>query len=256
MLPQSRRTRVFENWDTSLKVPALFLLMMSMALIRDQSLIPLLPCVAVILFIASGIPLSLLLSRFRAPVLFLLFVSVFLILFSGDKDLLIIGPVALKSQGTILAMNTCVRVLSVITVGIIMIHTTPLSGLSGKLKSMMIPHIIVDIGIMTGRYIMVIGEDYTKMKTARKLRGYVPGKSIARRFGVIVPTAATLLIKGFQQSERVFNAMRMRGYGSGAAAEDRKYALERPSIASFLMFLATVSVSVLLIVLESTVETA
>ncbi len=248
--------KVFENWDTSLKVPALFLLMMSMALIRDQHLIPLLPCIAVVLFIASGVPLSLLLSRFRAPVLFLLFVSVFLVLFSEGDALVRIGPVVLKSQGAILALNTCVRVLSVITVGIIMIHTTPLSGLPGKLKRILIPGIIVDIGVMTGRYIMVIGEDYSKMKTARKLRGYMPGKSMARRFGVIVPTAATLLIKGFGQSERVFNAMRMRGYGSSTAGEDRKYALERPSIASFLMFLAIVTVSVLLIVLEVTVETA
>jgi len=245
--------RVFENWDTSLKIPALFLLMMSMALIRDQHLMPLLPCIAAILFIASGLPLSLLLSRFRAPVVFLLFVSVFLILFSEGDALFRIGPFVLKSQGAILALNTCVRVLSVITIGIIMIQTTPLSGLSAKLKRMLIPHILVDIGIMTGRYIMVIGEDYTKMKTARKLRGYVPGKSIVRRFRVIVPTAATLLIKGFQQSERVFNAMRMRGY---AADEGRNDAFEKPSTTSFLMLLLIVALSVLLIVLEITVETA
>ncbi len=256
MLAQTRRMRVFENWDTTLKIPALFLLMMSMALIRDQHLIPLLPCIAAILFIASGIPLSLLLSRFRAPVVFLLFVCVFLILFSEGEALLRIGPVVLKSQGAILALNTCVRVLSVITVGIIMIHTTPLPGLSAKLKKMLIPHILVDIGVMTGRYIMVIGEDYSKMRTARKLRGYVPGKSLSRRFGVIVPTAATLLIKGFQQSERVFNAMRMRGYGSSAAEEERGSALERPSVSSLLMFLVTVALSVLLIILEITVETA
>jgi len=248
--------RVFENWDTSLKIPALFLLMMSMALIRDQHLMPLLPCIAAILFIASGLPLSLLLSRFRAPVVFLLFVSAFLMLFSEGDTLVRFGPVVLKLQGVILAVNTCVRVLSVITIGIIMIHTTPLSGLSAKLKRMLIPHILVDIGIMTGRYIMVIGEDYSKMKTARKLRGFVPGKSIVRRFGVIVPTAATLLIKGFQQSERVFNAMRMRGYGSIAADEGRNDAFEKPSTASFLMLLLTVALSVLLIVLEITVETA
>ncbi len=248
--------RVFENWETTLKIPGLFLLMMAMAFIRDQHLIFMLPCIAAILFIASGVPLSLLLSRFRAPVSFLLFVSVFLILFSEGQALFRIGPVILRSQGAILALNTCVRVLSIITVGIVMITTTPLSDLSGKLKGMLIPHIIVDIGIMTGRYIMVIGEDYSKMTTARKLRGYTPGKSIARRFGVIVPTAATLLINGFQQSERVFNAMRMRGYGSSAADEDRSYVLTRLSRSDVIIFLAIVTASVLLIVLEIAVETS
>lgn len=248
--------RAFENWDTSLKIPSLFLLMMSMALIRDQHLIPLLPCIAAVLFIASGIPLSLLLTRLRAPVVFLLFVSVFLVLFSEGETLARIGPFDLKSLGAILALNTWVRVLSVISVGIVMIQTTPLSGLSGKLKRMLIPHILIDIGIMTGRYIMVIGEDYSKMKNARKLRGYAPGRSLTRRLGVIVPTAATLLIKGFQQSERVFHAMRMRGYGSNFTGDDRSRALERPSTLSILLSFATIAVSLLLIVLEITVETA
>ena len=248
----NRRLKVFENWDTTLKIPGLFLLMMSMALIRDQHLIFLPPCIAAILFIASGIPLSLLLSRFRAPVSFLLFVSVFLILFSEGETLARIGPLVLKSQGVILALNTCVRVLSVITVGIVMIRTTPLSGLSGKLKRMMIPRIIVDIGVMTGRYIMVIGEDYRKMKTARKLRGYMPRRSMTRRFGVIVPAAATLLIKGFQQSERVFNAMRMRGYGNTTISEGRNSAREIHSVSDILLFLVTAAASVLLIVLEIT----
>ncbi len=246
--------KVFENWDTTLKIPSLFLLMMSMAFIRDQRLMFLLPCIAAMLFIASGVRLELLLSRLRAPVFFLLAVSTFLILFSEGEIFFKAGPFALKSKGFILAMNTCTRVLSVITIGIVMVNTTPLSGLSVKLKRMLIPSILVDIGIMTGRYIMVIGEDYRKMKNARKLRGYVPGGSISKRFRVIVPAAATLLIRGFQQSEMVFHAMHMRGYGGGFTGKNAHTDDNGSSASSMIMFLLTVTLSVMLVILEITID--
>jgi len=244
---------VLENWDTSLKIPALFILMMSMAFIRETTLLPVLPVIASVLFILSGLPFSLLLSRFRAPAYILLFVSVFLMLFSGDEVLVRTGPVTLKLQGTIIALTTWLRVLSVITVGMVMIHTTPLTGLSEKLKKVRIPRILIDIGIMTGRYIMVIGEDYNQMKTARKLRGYVPGKSLTRRFRVIIPTAATLLIKGFQQSEMVFNAMCMRGYGN--SIPENEILSEKHSKIDIVLFFAITAVSVFLVILEVIVET-
>lgn len=255
MIPANTRSRIFEDWDTTLKVPGMFLLMMSMAFIRDQRLMFLLPCIAAILFTASGTRFSLLLSRFRAPVLFLVFVSVFLILFSEGETLFSIGPVAVKTRGLYLALNTCVRVLSIITVGVVMVQTTPLAGLSGKLKKMLIPKILVDIGILTGRYIMVIGEDFSKMRTSRKLRGYVSGKSISGRFRIIVPTAATLLIRGFQQSEMVFNAMHMRGYGSSSADVNRAHSAINNRKLSMIMFLSTLALALTLIVLEIAIET-
>ncbi len=114
---------------------------------------------------------------------------------------------------------------------------------------MKIPKILVDIGILTGRYIMVIGEDYSKMRTSRKLRGYVPGKSISQRFRVIVPSAATLLLRGFQQSEMVFNAMHMRGYGNSFSSTTVSDQPGKPSRFNMIMFLATLAMSTVLIVL-------
>lgn len=251
MQKSNRRIKVFQGWDTSLKIPALFLLMMVMSFIREGRLMLLLPCIAIILFAASGIRLSLLLSKLRAPLIFLLSISSFLILFSSGEAFYTIGFIALKSTGISLAINTCLRVLSIITIGIVMVETTPLAGISGKLKQMKIPKILVDIGILTGRYIMVTGEDFSKMKNSRKLRGYLPKKSIASRLKIIVPTSATLLIRGFQQSEMVFNAMHMRGYG---ADTDENKTIEKPSLPSMVMFVTTLLVCLTLIVLEISIE--
>jgi cobalt/nickel transport system permease protein len=249
----SHRKALFEGWDATLKIPSLFVLIMSMTFVRTPSLILLLPVTAVMLYLSSGLSLDLLFSAFKAPILILLFVSVFLILFSGECTLAEIGPVRIRSEGVSLALLTCIRVLSVITVGVVMIRTTPLSGLSRKLKSLMLPHTLVDIGVMTGRYISVIGGDYHRMRTARRLRGYSSGGSLSRKLAILVQSSATLLIRGFHQSERVFNAMRLRGYGTAPLIDEKNSWRDRYSKADVIMSLPVVTIAITLIVLEITV---
>ena len=236
------------RWDAALKIPAVFLLMMAMAFTRNQLLTFILPGIAFAFFIWSGISFKLLLTRLRAPLILLLFVSLFMMLFSGGENLIVFGFVKLKLPGSVQAMNMVIRVSSIITVGIVMVHTTALPGLSGKIKRMHIPALLVDIGVMTGRYIMVIGEDYGKMKNSRNLRGYKQSRSIGQFFRVIVPTAATILVRGFDQSEMVFHAMHMRGYGSAPV----ELCNEKLSRLSVTMFTLTVAIAAALIILEIT----
>ncbi len=240
MQKTGRRFKAFQEWDVKQKIPALFLLMMSMSFVRNDNLMFLLPCISAILFISSGIPISILLSKLRVPLVFLLSVSLFLILFS---------------TGINTAINTCVRVLSIITIGVVMVETTPLAGISGKLKELKIPKILVDIGILTGRYIMVTAEDFKKMRNSRRLRGHVNKKGITSQLKIIVPTSATLLIRGFQQSEIVFNAMHMRGYGafSESTAKQQIKKPSQPKLNMILLLLALIF-SLTLIVLEISIE--
>jgi len=236
----NKRIKAFQEWDARQKIPALFILMMAMAFVRSDNLIFFLPCISTILFIASGIPISILLSKLRVPLVFLLSVSLFLVIFS---------------TGINSAINTCIRVLSIITIGIVMVETTPLAGISSKLKELRIPKILVDIGILTGRYIMLTGEDFRKMKNSRRLRGYVKTKGITSQLKIIVPTSATLLIRGFQQSELVFNAMHMRGYGaySENTAEQHKTKTAQSKL-NMILLLSTLIFSLALIVLEISIE--
>ncbi|MCK5035285.1 MAG: hypothetical protein KAS73_05270, partial [Candidatus Sabulitectum sp.] len=73
-------------------------------------------------------------------------------------------------------------------------------------------------------------------------------------FRVIVPAAATLLIRGFQQSEMVFHAMHMRGYGGGFTGKNAHTDDNGSSASSMIMFLLTVTLSVMLVILEITID--
>ncbi|MBN2587716.1 MAG: cobalt ECF transporter T component CbiQ [Candidatus Fermentibacteraceae bacterium] len=243
------RGSILRGWDTALKIPALFLLMMAVAFVREPLLLPLLPLIALACFLSSGLSFHSLLKVLRIPLFLVLFVALFMALFSGREVMLALGPLAIRKEGVLLALGILVRVASVMTIGSVMTGTTPLAGLSEALRRMRIPPMMVDIGVLTGRYIMVIGEDHRQMAISRRLRGYRPGISFMKTLRVVVPTTASLLIRGFGRSERVFSAMRMRGYGKGTRVADT--ARRAFTVRDVCLTVGTTGAAVALLVLEA-----
>jgi len=236
-----------DTWDVSLKIPALFLLMISMACVKETVLLPLLPGIALLLAAVSGLPLKLFLSVLKAPVVFALAMGVFLTVFSGEDIADRAGLVPIRTSVAIASLGILLRVISIVSVGTVMVHTTAISKVSYGLRRIRIPGMLVDMGILTGRYIIVIGEDYGRMRTARALRGYSPDGNIRRFLQVTVPATGTLLIKAFQRSETVFSAMKLRGYGGRHTAAARGY-----SSKDLILFLGAVALSIILVWLELT----
>ncbi len=238
---------LLRKWNPSVKIPALMLMMFAMAFARSTVALALLPVPALAAFIASGVSLRELLKHLRVPLALVLFVSLFIAFFSGETILLSIGPLHLMREGLTQGIAVLVRVACIITVGLAMTATTPLSGLSRSLKSIWLPDMLVDMGVLTGRYIMVIGQDHERMMRARRLRGYSATGSIKGFFRVIVPTTATLLVRGFKRSERVFSTMRARGYGETVIRNHDKLRLSRLDT---VMLIATLVLSALLAAAE------
>jgi cobalt/nickel transport system permease protein len=245
--PNAGSRELLRNWDPSVKIPALMLLMFAMAFVRSTVPLLLIPIPAIAAFLLSGISLGDLLGHFRIPLALVLFVSLFIAFFSGETVLLRIGPLHLMREGALQGLGVVVRVACIITVGLAMTATTPLSDLSRSLKRIWLPDMLVDMGVLTGRYIMVIGEDHERMIRARRLRGYRSSGSIRGFFRVLVPTTATLLVRGFKRSERVFSAMRARGYGEASRVKSGKLKLDMRDI---ILLLVTLALAILLVFAE------
>ncbi len=209
-----------KRWKTGLKVPALMVLMLAYAFARNPILIPPVVLSAVILFILSGLPVSMLLLRLRVPISFLVVMTLLLAFFSGHTRLMTLGPVVLRLEGLVLAAVILARVISIMIVSIVLIHTTPSAGLPGELNRLGIPRILTDMAVLTGRYIGVLGEDYTLMRRAMRLRGYRKNRFSIKGLVTLASLTGTLLIRGFEQSERVFRAMKLRGYGTSVSSPD------------------------------------
>ena len=242
------RESPMNRWRTSLKVPALMVLMLSYAFARNTIMILPVLLSAVMLFILSRLPVPMLLPRLRVPISFLAVMTLLLAFFSGHTSLLTIGPIVLRQEGLLLAAMIWARVISIMIVSIVLIHTTPSAGLPRELNRLGIPRILTDMAVLTGRYISVLGDDYRLMRTAMRLRGYRKRGLSINGLVTLASLTGTLLIRGFEQSERVFRAMRLRGYGTSVSSQDnRTIKISRFDI---LLTVVVISASVLIVSAE------
>jgi cobalt/nickel transport system permease protein len=245
------RTRgsLLRNWHASLKIPALMVLIFSMAFMRALMPVLVLLPLSLLTFSISGLHIADLMRYLKTPLLLVLAVGLFIALFSGEIVLLRIGPLSLMREGVIAGASILLRVTGIMIIGFLMVRTTSLSEISTSLRRMRLPGLLVDMGILTGRYIMVIGEDHERMTVARRLRGYSHAILSRRFFKVMAPVTATLLVRGFKRSERVFGAMKTRGYGATTPDESIVRPLEPSDV---ILFSLTVLISAGLIMLELT----
>ncbi len=244
IVSKSAAGSLFGRWEARLKVPAVLLLVFSFAFVRDLNLLPLLVVVAAITYALSGLPLKHLIYRVRLPGFFLLAMAVILPFWSGQTVLWQIGPLALRQEGLLGLLLIAVKFAAILTVVIALFGTTSLPQLTVALRTIGIPWLITDLLLFTYRYLYQLASDLRRMRTAARLRGFT-GKSISA-LKPLAFIAGTMLVRSHEQSERVFQAMTMRGYGNSSLP----LPLFRPLAADYLLLTGSVFLSLLLIIFQ------
>lgn len=212
----SRRSRL-HSWTPRLKLVSLGLLMFAFAAVRHLPLVlPMLGLTAVLYFL-SELPFSFLLKRLRYPGLFILMVVLILPFSSGETVLWQWRALALRQEG-IENMGLIVgRFLSILTLGFVLLGTTPFVTLLQALRSLGLPNLIADMTLLTYRYLFETAEMLSTMQRSMRLRGLgqrqrwfrLQQQDLQRLAGLV----GTLLIRSYERSERVYKAMQLRGYG-------------------------------------------
>lgn len=95
--------------------------------------------------------------------------------------------------------------------------TTPFPDLMHALRHLRVPHLLTSIISFMYRYLFVLADEATRLLRAREARsasltGSKAGGSLTWRAKVVGGMAGQLLIRSFERSERVYNAMLARGY--------------------------------------------
>jgi cobalt/nickel transport system permease protein len=124
----------------------------------------------------------------------------------------------LQATGLILG-----RFLSILTLGFILLGTTPFLTILNTMRRLGLPVILADMTLLAYRYLYEIADTLATMQQAMRLRGFgqakqrwlrINGQAMQQR----AMLAGNLLIRSYEQSERVYKAMRLRGYGYGVAS--------------------------------------
>lgn len=201
------------RWDPRYKLIALFALMVSFAAVQDIRLAPAMLLFAAALAGVSRLPLRFLLTRLSYPAVFLLAVVLVLPFATGQTPLAHIGPLTLRQEGVYAALLVVARFAAILTTTLVLFGTAPFLTTIRAMHALGLPAILTDMLLFFSRYLQDTASRLTTMQTAMQLRGF-GGKTLNRHsLGALAALVGTLLIRSVEQSERVYRAMVLRGYG-------------------------------------------
>ena len=237
--------RVLRGWATTLKIPGLFLLMMSFAFLRDWRLVLASMGLSAMLFALSGASPSEWFRRLRTPALLLTVMTLLLSFMDGRTVLLSLGPLSLRGEGLMRSVLIWGRLLAILGTAAALFASTEGWQLADGLRRCGVPRTLVDMGLLTGRYIHVTAAEYGQMRRAMMLRG--GGGRSGGLLAAPVSLAGSLLVRGFERAERVHRAMILRGYSGRLPGRGW---LPRTGPADIVLLILSVSAAAVLVLLE------
>ena len=208
------------RWNPRTKFIMLFVLIIAFSLIQDLRITPVMLLITAALFMMSRLPLSFLLTRLRYPGIFLLAMVVILPLFTGQTVIFQIGPISIQSEGLEYMLLVVSRFVAILTISLIIFGTSTFLTTIRTLRTLGIPSILTDMLLLTVRYLFEIADALTRMQRAMRMRGFEFSKLNRRSASQMAGLVGSLLIRSYEKSERVYKAMRLRGYGVNAANKE------------------------------------
>lgn len=200
-------------WNHTLKLVALLSLIFAFAFVQKLILLPPMILITVIFYKLSNLPFSFLINRLRYPGLFIVFVVILLPFISGENIIFSLGFISVKKEGFFAVLLITTRFFSILTISIILFGTAPFLTTIKAMRSLGLSEIIVDIMLLTYRYLEELGDTLITMQIALKLRGFKPHKFSKRNLQIIANLIGSLLVRSYDKSKLIYQAMILRGYG-------------------------------------------
>jgi len=208
------------RWRPLPKVVGLLALMAAFAQVQRLALLPLVWVLVALLWALSGLPLRRGLRRLAAPGVLLIAFVLFLPFAVGETFLWQWGSLALRWEGLERALCLGGRSLALLALAMLLGETTPLPALLAALGALGIPDLLLELAWLTQRYLQEVATQWQRMQRAARLRGWRPrgslwrpGPALRQDLPFLAAAVGTLLVRSYERSERVYQALRLRGYG-------------------------------------------
>ena len=206
----ARGTSLLHAWDSRFKVVALGLLAFVVASLDRVG-----PAIAAVgvtlgLLALARLPGRLVLGRLAAAQVILL-PCLLILPFSFGGELVSWGPVSLSREGLTWAALFYCRALAILTLGIAVVYTTPMVVLLRALQSLRIPRVLVEIALLTYRYLFTLAAEGTRMRWALAARGFGARRSWST-YRPLANGVGMALVRSVERTERIQQAMICRGF--------------------------------------------
>jgi cobalt/nickel transport system permease protein len=208
----SRTRGLFQLLDSRLKVASSVLFIIIVGLARNFSILTAILALVLIISFFSKIPTRYFLKRVLLFIpVFTLVIAVPALFITPGVSLLNVAGVTITEQGARAAGFLFLRVTDSLSLGVLLILTTPWNNLLAALRWFRIPSLLVDILGMTYRYIFLLLYVTNSMFLARRSRSLGNNSSGENRRW-LARIAGTTLVRTQHLSEQVYLAMLSRGY--------------------------------------------
>ncbi len=204
------------RWEPRAKLIGLLALIFAFGSVQNLMLLPVMVAIALLLYGRSQLPWRFGLTQLRYPGIFIAMVVLLVPFAGGETVLWQWGMLRLSQEGLFTVLRVGVRFFCIVTLTVILFGTTPLAQNLRAMRSLGLPPLLVDMALLTYRYLQEFDGNRRRMQQAMALRGfgYRGGKRLSRRtLRCYAQLASSLLIRSYDQATRVYQAMILRGYG-------------------------------------------
>jgi cobalt/nickel transport system permease protein len=192
---------------------------------------------ALLLALLAHLPLRWFLQRLGAAALFFaLFALPLPWLLAGDTPDGTFGPIHLSWRGVEAALLITAKAISLVTLFLTVQATAPLETTFKAAHALRIPGLLVQLSLLTYRYVFVLADELRRLRIALRVRGY-RNRASRHSYRTAGHVAGTLLVRGYERAERVGQAMRCRGF-DGQFRSLNAFATRPADVAAFLLFAA------------------
>ena len=198
-------------WDPRVKIPVLLIMAFTLGLLKDIRLAVMGLVFSIGLMAVSRIPMSFILHRLRWLFIFLAPFVIIMPLTVPGRDIWRYYFLSVSYEGLSLACLISIKAISIVLLLFPMFGTAPFHTSMKALQRLRFPVRFVQIILFTYRYIFVFFEEIRRMSNAARTRGF-EARTRWHVFRTLGNFIGVLLVRSFERTERLYNAMISRGY--------------------------------------------
>ena len=166
---------------------------------------------AMIALCASLPPKRALLRRVVLVNVFILFLWLTVPLTMPGEALWALGSIGVSREGFELVGMVTLKSNAILLVFLALVASMDSPTIGHAMAKLGVPSKLVFLFLFTYRYVHVIAEEWQRLRTAARLRGFVP-RTDMRTYATVGHLFAMVLVRSLDRSARVYRAMILRGF--------------------------------------------
>ncbi|MGA1238762.1 MAG: cobalt ECF transporter T component CbiQ [Limisphaerales bacterium] len=198
------------DWDARWKLVALGVLAFVSAAMDSVFAAGMALLFALVLLGVARLPVKLIWRRLAVAQIILL-PCLLILPFSFGGERLSSGWWSVSVEGVRWAGLFYCRALAVLVLGLAVVYSTPMVVLLRALQSLRVPRVLVEIALLTYRYLFTLAAELTRMRWALLTRGF-GARSAVQSYRPLANAVGVTLVRSVERTERIQQAMICRGF--------------------------------------------